>query len=629
MRFSWQRSCMPLRTLGGLVVFGVGLLLGCQDNITTQDEVLGDARARVEANVLPVLVGKPGEEKSSEVAAVLRNLVHLLAVLPEICATPLARLGTFASSLPTLQAPTQPITFNNTDGRWEITWQDRILGDADAALTVDTATPRVDMTLTVRFRSQALQTLRAIPFSLVPQTDLTADPPATFAAEGFFLFQDRDSGLWTLRWSSPTTTKVFEGRITATALTRVIRRVVADTDGVNNAVTSLAVSATANEITFQETTDVMHQKGFTFFAQPGDTVTFRLRIGTSVNTLQSITREQLRLGGGEPPQRLPADLSPTEFRLVSNLPIDPIGAPLCPPGTNPGTFICQEAPSSNTCNAGEDQWRLRFRKQAGATTFSGVVRSFDVPVRLRTTAVGACPAGRLDDADHTFTYDCTLSDDTLSGYDICVTAGKRLDFTPEVGGIRDPRFVFIGLAEEAPPSPDPFTILFDLDLAERQSSRNVRFSEGNVVLRGNNETTGAVRLNPDHVSLEPLCGRLSTEVESVVGVVSAVQPKVRLTGRGDYATTRFEGGAYILDNVEFADDNVNTLANFQRFPDRGDIRLQTRVEAEDATVTAAMEELEEIVSLPNNQARTTVDVDLRVNGVLFTFPNRRVGLTVE
>lgn len=610
MRFSWPRGCMPLRTLGVLVVCGVGLLLGCQDNITTQDEVFRDARERVEANVLPPVV--------AEAAAVLRNLVHLLAVLPEICATRLAELGTFESSLPTLDRP-DTITFNNTDSRWELTWQNRVLGDDDTQL-IDTTTPRVDITLTVRFRSQGLQTLRAIPFVLAPQTALqTAGEPPSFAAgttEGFFLFQDAASGLWTLRWRSLGTPKVFEGRINATALTRVVRRIA---DGANNAVTSLVVSEGANELSFQETTAVADQKGLTFFARPGDMVRFRLRIGANANALQSITREQLRIGDGN--QSLPDNLSPADVSLASNLPIDPTGTPIFTRGTDLGTFVWQDV-GNNTCNAGEDQWRLRFSKQDSPTTFSGIVRGLDEPnrVRLRTTAVGACPVGRLDDVDRRFVYDCPLSDNTDSGYDICVTADQRLDFTPEVTRAQDPRFVFVGAMEEAPPSPDPFTILFDLGLTERQSSRNVRFSRGNVVLRGNNETKDAPRLNPDQASLDPLCSP-----PGAPGQLPVVQPKVRLTGRGDYATTRFEGGAYVLETVEFTNDNVDSLTDFRRFPDRGNILLQTRVEAEDATVTAPTEE---IVNR-NGQATTTVDVELRVNGVLFTFPNREVGLTVE
>jgi hypothetical protein len=612
MLFSWQRGHKPLHVLGVLVVLAGSLLLSCDENPTEQSDIFSDAAQRVEANVLPPV--------TDESAAVLRNLVHMLAVLPEICTTPLAALRTFTSTLPTLQTP-NTITFNNDEGSWQMTWNDRVLGDDDDQLTVDTTTPRVDMTLTMRFRGQGQQILQPIPFSLLPQATLQTDiEPPSFAAgatEGFFLFQDRDSGLWTLRWRSLGTTKVFEGRLNATAFTRVIKHVV---DRPNDIVTSLAISDATNELTFRETTAVTDQKGFTFFAIPGDTIQFRLQIGASDNTLQSITREQLRLGGGD--ERLPDNRNPADFSLASNLPGDPTGAPNFTPGTDLGTFIWQEV-NNNTCNPGEDQWHVRFSRQNSTTTFSGVVRGVDEnnQVRMRVTPLGVCPVGRLDDGDRTFAYDCTLADNTPSGYDFCVTSGKRIDFTPELNQEEHPGFVFIGAAAEAPPSPDPFTILFALNLTERQSSRNLSFSDtdtnGRIVLAGNNQEEGATLLNPDQVSLEPLCHPPDQPLVK--------QPRVRLTGAGDYATTRFAGSEYELEEVEFHDTNVTALDDFRRFPDGGDIRLRTRVENEDTTITAPMAE---VVPL-NGQATIPVDVEMQVTGVPFEFFNQSIPLTVE
>jgi hypothetical protein len=100
---------------------------------------------------------------------------------------------------------------------------------------------------------------------------------------------------------------------------------------------------------------------------------------------------------------------------------------------------------------------------------------------------------------------------------------------------------------------------------------------------------------------------------------------VRITGRGDYATERFSGGAYELEDVEFHDINVNALDDVRRFPDGGDIRLRTRVDTEDTTVTAPMAE---IVPL-NGQATIPIDVEMQVTGVRFEFPDRSVPLTVE
>jgi hypothetical protein len=610
MLFSWQRGHKLLYVFGVLVVLAGGLLLSCDANPTKQSDVFSDAEQRVETNVLPPVV--------DESAAVLRNLVHILAVLPEICTTPLAELRTFSSTLPTLRTPNTS-TYNFSEGSWQMTWSDRILGDDDDQLTVDTTTPHVDVTLTMRFRGQAQQILRAIPFSLFPQTTLQTDTePPSFAAgatEGFFLFQDRDSGLWTLRWQSLGTTKVFDGRLTASTFTRVIKHVVGRP---NDTVTSLAVGNSSTQITFQETTAVTDQKGFTFFVRPGDTIRFQLRIGASASTLQSITREQLRIGGGD--QRLPDTRSPGDFSLASNLPIDPTGEPLST--TTPGTYIWQQV-NNNTCNAGEDQWHVRFNKQSSTTTFSGVVRGVDEnnQVRMRVTPVGVCPVGRLDDEDRTFSYDCTLADNTPSGYDFCVTSGKHVDFTPELNREQHPEFVFIGAAADAPSAPDPFTILFALNLTERQSSRNLSFSDtdtnGRLVLTGNNQTTGATLLNPDQVSIEPLCQPPDQPLVK--------QPRVRLTGQGDYATTRFGGSAYELQDVEFHDSNVAALDDFRRFPDGGTILLHTRVDTEDTTVTAPMAEI-----VPSNgQATIPIDVEMRVTGVVFEFPNRSIPLTVE
>jgi hypothetical protein len=304
------------------------------------------------------------------------------------------------------------------------------------------------------------------------------------------------------------------------------------------------------------------------------------------------------------------------------LPGDPTGAPNFTPGTELGTFIWQEV-NNNTCNAGEDQWHVRFSKQNSTTTFSGVVRGVDEnnQVRMRVTPIGVCPVGRLDDEGRTFTYDCALADNTPSGYDFCVTSGKRVTFTPELNREQHPGFVFIGAAADAPPSPEPFTILFALNLTERQSSQNLSFSDtnsnGNIVLAGNNQETGATLLNPNQVSLEPLCRPPDQPL--------VVQPRVRLTGRGDYATVRFGGSAYELEEVEFHDTNVNALDDSRRFPDGGDIRLRTRVDTEDTLVTAPMAE---IVSR-NGQTTIPVDVEMQVKGVLFKFPDRSIPLTVE
>jgi hypothetical protein len=593
----------------------MSFLVGCEANLTEQDEVFSDAAQRVKENLLPPLV--------TESEVVLRNLVNLLTALPEVCSTPLANLGSFSSSLPALGRPAV-ITLNDEDGIWEMVWRNVVFGDDDAQLTVDTGTPSVDVTLTVQFLTRAQQRLRAVPFTLTPQTTVqVAGEPASFACAPtetmgcFFLFQDSTpgptAGQWTLRWRAVGDARVFEGRVNAVAVTRVIKRVV---EGDSNAVTSLGVNDAAAEISFSETTAPGDDKGFTFFVRPGEPVHFRLRIGSQEETLENITRDQLRLGATG--QLLPADEDPGNFTLVSNLPVDPVGAPSFIPGAEVGTFIWQDI-DNTTCNAAtEDQWRVRFSTQGDATAFTGTVRGFDDEkgqAQLRVTPVGGCPAGPLDKGNRRLTYDCTLRGDATGGYDVCVSHGRRVAFNPQIDGVRDPALVFLGAARAAPPSPDPYAVLFDIELTERLASRNLRFSNASVFLQGNNNEVGAVQLNPDQVSLDPLCR----------GAETGVQPRVRLTGGGDYATERFEGSAYVLENVEFTEANVDSLADFRRFPDRGEVRLETRVEGENTDVTARMETIEE----QDGRASVSVDVDMSVSGVLFHFPDQPVGLTVE
>jgi hypothetical protein len=611
MRFNRPRYSAFRLWLSILLILGGYVGVGCDADVTDQDEVFPDARQGVEQTVLPAIV--------DESEAVLRNLMNFLAALPEICATPLAALGSFTSSMPSLGRPST-VEYNDDNGRWRLDWQDVVLGDDDDQLTVDTTTPRMDILVRIFFRSQGGVALRAIPFSLAPQSTLllAGEPPsyAGGATEGFFLSQDAANGQWRLRWRALDTAKVFEGTISAeSGVSGVVRRIV---DGEQNTVASLDVNTAANTITFSETTQVTDEKGITFFVRPGERVRFRLSLGTSSESLAAIRRDQLRLGVAD--QLLPAGLNPENFLLGSSLPIDPTGAPVLTPGTDQGTFIWQDV-ATNACSAGEDQWRLRFSSQTGASAFTGTVRSLADENQAFITsaqAVGSCPAGDLSDSQ-TFSYNCTLSDNALSGYDLCVTTGRRLTFTPRLDQVRDPRFVFIGGNVSAAPSPLPFSILFDIEMSEQQSDRNLRFSEAAVVLEGNTEEIEdeQVTLNVDQVSFDPLC-RIPGEL---------VQPRVRFTGEGEYATARFEGSAYRLDQVRFTETQVDALTDIRRFPDSGEIRLFTRVEEEieNSRIRAFMQDVQPL----DDRIGMPVDVELNVNDVLFTFLNQNVFLSVE
>jgi hypothetical protein len=597
--------------------------LGCDANLPDSDDVSDDARLRVEENLLP--------ELKAESQTVLRNLLNVFTMLPEICATPLSELGFYGSltgrfmhpsSLPALRTIEPEVKFDDDDGDWALTWRDVILGD-NAAPTEDPTASPVNLRLIIRYRTETLTALLAVPFSLVlPSLQLAGEPPSYAAGtvEGFFLFQNADTGEWTLRWRALNTAKVFEGRITAdSGVSRVIRRVVG---GDQNLVSSLDVSASATEITFEESTDPTSEKGFTFFARPGERMTFHLQIGPSSNDLSAPTREQVRIGAAD--QLLGAGTNPGDFALSSSLPINPVATeaqvnPL--PGVDFGTFVWQEEPSAG-CNPGEDQWRIRFSRQADSVKFSGTIRGRDDDsATLRVTPIGECPAGELTDDNQTFEYSCRPADNTLlSGYDVCIPSGNRLTFNPEIDELQDPRFVFIGAARALPPSPDPFDIRVDVELEELQSNIDLEISDTTLFIRGNNDEDDSVPLNPDQVSLDPLC--------RIVGSTARlVQPRVRVVGDGDYSTARSSASAFELNDVEFHDVNVDSLEDGRRFPDGGDLTLLTRVEEEieNSEVITIMGDIfttDEVTQVP-------VTIVINVQEVELPFSNQVIDLTVE
>jgi hypothetical protein len=608
MRFNhcdWQKSVCGLLALIGLTLV---VLLGCDARVVNQEDVSEDAAQRVEDNILPPLL--------DESSVVMRNLMNLLPALPEICATRLARLGSFVSSVAALGRP--EVAFDDEDGTWEMRWRNVILGDNDGPPTTDAEALPVDITMTVAFRSEGFATLRAIPFTLAARSELrtTGEPPA-FAAgdEGFFLFQDAETGEWTLRWRALDTPKVFAGQIDAPMVSRLLKRI-----GNGPEVSSLTIGNT-QAVTFSETTAVDEEKGFTFFVEPGETVRFRLRIGLAGDEPQGISREQLRIGGDD--QLLPANQDPADFHLASNVPIVATTMPRYIPGSDFGSFIWQDI-EVNNCRPGEDQWRIRFSKNTATRTFSGAVEGQeddDGNVILSATPVGSCPDGSV--GEKSLEYDCPLEDDIESGYDVCVTAGTRLLVSLAVDDTFAPGLVFIGGEEEEfperpspgafPPSPDPFTIFFDIDLTELQSPRALEFRDSAVVMRGNNEDRALFQLNPAQVSLEPLCS------------IPGEQPRVRFTGQGEYSTERFGGSLYVLNDVEFTHANLDTLRDGRRFPDRGEIRLETRQEDENADIIA----LPERTLMQDDTITIPVDVEVFVNNVLFTFTDRPIDLTVE
>jgi hypothetical protein len=595
------------------------VLVACTDEGTDESEVFPDAAQNVTQQILPQIV--------DESEAVLRNLLHALVVSSEICATPLSALGVFTSRLPGLAQP-DVVEFNENNGLWELGWLSVVLADTDDQLTNNTV-PAVNMVLSALFRTRGGTTLRGVPFTLapIPALQIDGEPPSYAAAltEGFFLSQDRQSGQWRLRWRALGTPKVFEGNITVeTVAGVVIKRIV---PGEQNDVESLEVNTSANTVTFQETTAVEEEKGITFFVRPGERLRFRLRLGPVDGALQAITSEQLRIGAAD--QALPGGEDPADFRLASSLPIDPTGTPVFSPGTVLGTFIWQDT-VTNGCSVGQDQWRLRFSRPIEEVTFSGTLSSPDdddgITTRfLSAAAVGSCPAGDLSD-QRTFTYDCVLTSDAEAGYDLCVSAGGRPNFVTRVNNRRDPRFVFIGASMSPPPSPLPFDIRFNIEIAELQSTRALQLSEATVVLRGNTDQEGiesndteVVILNPDQLTFDPFCR----------GLGDGVQPLVRFIGDGEYGTARFDGSAYDLRQVRFTQPDVEALTDIRRFPDGGEVRLITRVEEEieNSRIIALMPNIQPV----NGGVGLPVQVEIKIDATTFNFliPKEDIILTVE
>ncbi|MDH3598303.1 MAG: hypothetical protein OEU26_01545 [Candidatus Tectomicrobia bacterium] len=608
-----RHYCLYSYLFMALLLGCVSGLLGCSDELTQGNDTLGDTADRVEQNVLPPLLDESGD--------VLRNLLNMFPLLNEICATPLGDLGEFTSALPELQRAQQqerdPFQIDESNGSWRASWRDVVFGSADG----QTAVPAVDLTITLRFRSPNLVTLQALPFAIAPQSaSLTAreppEPPACTPErpEGFLLFQDAASGVWTLSWCAQETTKTFAGTISAQAITRVLRRL---SDDASNEVSSLSINEATTEVRFRETAEPAQLKGFRFFVRPGEVVRLELGLGPSDDT-QEINRSQILLGNDQP---LPANLEPADFRLATSLPIVPTGAPVFTSGEAFGVFIWQDTANNQCPSAGEDQWRIRF-STPGSTLFEGFARTTNEndgeETRLSATGVGACPAPSIEDDTTLANYECTVQDATPSGYDICATNSQSMVFSSEVDQVRDPSVVSIGSLSARPPAQDPFTILFEVELDEQQSIQNLELTDGVVLLHGDFDDDDIVDtpLRPDQVSLDPLCRE----------PVNPADIHVRLQGQGEYGTERFEGSVYEVDNVEFTDSGATPMVGRPRLPDLGRMILRTRQDNDIIEITAPMEDIHE---QQDGHVTTLIDVDLRVDTIQFLFLDRAVNLTVE
>ncbi len=595
-------------------------LLACSEQFSGAEDALGDTAERIEQQVLPPIVEETG--------VMLRNVVNLFPLFLEVCTTPVGELGDFVSQLPELQRAQQQVgdtfTIDDNNGFWQAAWRDVIFGDQDGQLTTDAGTPSVDVMFTARFRNAGLASVRAVPFELLSselfQTSREPDDGHTCTnttPEGFYLFQDRMTGVWTLGWCTQATDQVFQGEIRSPGFTRVSRKF---SSGATEEVDSLTVSSSSTVLQFEETAAPMVAEGIRFFVGPGEFIDFELRIGPADGDTLSIMRQQLRLGvfNADEEHFLPADLDPARFELTTAVPIVPTGQPDFTVRDDFATFIWQDDVQGPCTQTGETLWHLRFHT-AARVAFSGFVALADGEAsapELRVLRVGRCQEGRFEfeDDNERLHYECVVEDAAENGYDVCVSGARRLQFSPEVNQVRDPSRVWIGGENHRPPSQDPSTVLFDFEMQERDSARNLMLTNSRVILLSTTEEAGSIGLREDQISLEVLC-RPSGETPV----------HVRLIGNGEYATERFEGGRFEFDDLEFTDALRTSDVSAQRLPARGMLELRTRDENDTAEIMVPASEFADT----NGRVTSNIDITLTLDTLQLDFPDRTVNLSLE
>ncbi len=203
-----------------------------------------------------------------------------------------------------------------------------------------------------------------------------------------------------------------------------------------------------------------------------------------------------------------------------------------------------------------------------------------------------------------------------SQYDICVSGARRVQFSPEVEVVRDPTRIWIGRDSSRPPAQDPFSMSFDVEMIERESplNRNLELSNGRVIILGTTDETGDIRLREDQITLEALCRPQDDR-----------PVHVRLLGTGEYATERFEGSRYELDDLDFTDGLRTSDVSAQRLPDRGELELRTRDENDTVELHVPAAEFADV----NGRVSASLDITLTLDTLELEFFDRTVTLTLE
>ena len=590
-------------------------LLGCSEEFSGAEDTLGDTAERIERLVLPPIV--------DETEAMLRNYLNFLPVLLEVCATPVGALGDFSSQLPELQRAQQQsgetFTLEDLSGSWRAAWRDVVFGSQNGQ-----GAEGIDVTLIARFRNAGLAPIGAVPFHLPADegTPTGRDPDDLHACtastpEGFYLFQDRSTGVWTLGWCAQGESKVFQGEINAPALSRVSRKV---SSAATETVDSLSVNTSSTSLEFADTTAPLVAAGIRFFARPGELVEFQLSMGPAGEEPSSITRGELRLGtfNANVEQLLPAQLNPGEFELVTALPIASAGQPDFALRQDFATFIWRDESPGPCTAAGETLWHVRMHADR-SVMFSGFVAVGDDDEDdpgLRVFRVGQCQEGlfEFEDGDQRLNYECVVDDASDNGYDVCVSGARRLQFSPAVEEVRDPTRVWIGAGNARAPAQDPHTMFYEIEMEEPRSARHLELTNVRVALLSTTEEGNEIRLRSDQVSLEALCNPLDDG-----------PAHVRLIGNGEYATERFEGSRFEFDELDFTDGLRTSDISARRLPDRGELELRTRNDEDAVEITAPMSELRDA----SGRVVLPVDLTLTLDTLELEFLDREVNLSLE
>lgn len=138
--------------------------------------------------------------------------------------------------------------------------------------------------------------------------------------------------------------------------------------------------------------------------------------------------------------------------------------------------------------------------------------------------------------------------------------------------------------------------------------------DSRVVLLSTTEENGDDPLQSEQISLEALC-RPSGELPV----------NVRLIGRGEYATERFEGSRFEFEDIEFTDAQPTVNVSSERLPNLGEMELRTRDEDDTIEITVPTAEIADT----NGRVTARIDLKLILDTLELEFLDQAVNLSLE